>query len=256
MASNAQKTPIARTLNQFVGGSIGRAMSMLGPQLPASVVAVVSSGIVTVKFELTGIVYTLPQITVPILGSEYVRLPIQQGMKGWVMSADAYLGGMSGLGGGTANLTRRGNLSALVFSPIGNSNWSATDDPNSVVIYGPDGVIIRDLSKKNVLTVSSTEVTLAITAGSLIITVPNGQTVTINGNGIVNGNWQVNGNLELSGNIENATGGTYAGAIQTTGDVVANAGVSQVSLQNHTHTQPADSHGDTEGPTSAPTPGT
>jgi hypothetical protein len=52
----------------------------------------------------------------------------------------------------------------------------------------------------------------------------------------VTGNLVVHGNLQLSGNIENQDGGTYAGTIKTTGDVVA--GNSNISLQNHHHQAP------------------
>lgn len=230
MPNYGQKTPIARTLEAWGLRKAQSAIDLLGAALPASVVKVVSSGIVTVKFELQNVPFTLPQITVPIEGSEYIRLPIQQGMKGWVKPSDAYLGGMSGLGGGIADLTPRPNLSNLVFSPIGNTAWSAADDPNAVVIYGPDGVIIRDAKSKNVLTWRQDGVTFNLTAGSLTITIPTGQLMTINGN------VQINGNLQLGGVIEGLTGGGYSGDIKTGGNVIAGVGGSdQVGLQTHTH---------------------
>ena len=108
----AQKTPVARSLELFANRKVRGALAALGQSLPATVVSR-TGGIVTVKFALTS-PYTLPNVTVPIVGSEYVRLPIQAGCPGFVMSADAYLGGMSGLGGGTADLSPRGNLSMLV----------------------------------------------------------------------------------------------------------------------------------------------
>jgi hypothetical protein len=251
MADQVQKTPIARTLNQFSERKARGIIALTGRSLPASVTAVVSSGIVTVKFELTDIPYTLPPLTCPLFGPEYVRYPIQAGCKGFVVPADAYLGGVSGLGGGTANLAQRGNLSTLVFFPIGNKGWSATDDPNALVLYGPDGVIIRDLNKTNVLDVSSTEVTLVLKAGSFTVTLPAGLPM------IVNGNLQVNGGLGLSGNITAADGvSTYAGNLATTGEVTAKVGVASVALSTHKHAQPDDSHGDVEQPTDSPTGGT
>jgi hypothetical protein len=243
VANNAQKTPIARTLNQFAERKVWAAIDLLGPNLPASVVLVASSGIVKVKFELTNIPFTLPQVTVPFMGSEYVRIPIQTGMLGWVMSADAYLGGVTGLGGGAANLTRRANLSALVFSPLGNKNWSPTDDPNSLVLYGPDGVILRDLNKKT---------TMTLTVNGVVFDLQADDAVTVNGNLIVNGN------IQLQGAIQDKTGGTYGGNIETAGNVLGNVGGvgGSVGLTTHTHAQPNDSHGDTEQPTAAPTGGT
>lgn len=55
----------------------------------------------------------------------------------------------------------------------------------------------------------------------------------------------------------NAAGGVISGAAKFAGDVVAKAGTGgSVTLSTHTHTQPNDSHGDVEGPTSSPTGGT
>jgi hypothetical protein len=169
LADQAQKTPIARSLEQFANRKVRGALDLMGQALPASVVTIVSSGIVKVKFELTNVPFTLPQITVPMIGSEYIRLPIQTGCKGLVIAADAYLGGMSGLGGGTADLTPRPNLSNLVFVPIGNSNWSTADDPNSVVIYGPDGVILRTLDKAASITIAETAITLKVGSSTFVL---------------------------------------------------------------------------------------
>ena len=148
-AGNWQKIPLARSLNQFAEKKIRGAMALLGNVLPAQVVSV-SNSIVTVKFLLaatTNSPYTLPNVTVPIAGPEYVRMPTQIGDKGVVIPSDVYLGGVSGLGGGTADLSLQANLSSLIFLSIGNKNFSATDDPNAVVIYGPNGTILRNIAK-------------------------------------------------------------------------------------------------------------
>jgi len=237
MADYTQKVPLARTLNQFAERKVRGAMTLLGQSLPATIVSVQSSGIVTVKFDLTNVPYTLPNITVPMIGSEYVRLPIQAGCKGWVMTADAYLGGMSGLGGGTADLTPRGNLSALIWSPIGNKNWTASDDPNSLVLYGPNGVIIRDFNKKTTMTLTINGVVFALQAGDAVN---------------VEGNLIVSGNLMLGGAIQSLPGSVYAGDIKTAGNVIGGFGTGdQVGLTTHTHTS-----GGSGDPTSGPNPGT
>lgn len=142
---NAQKTPIQRSLNVVAERRAAEAIALLGKALPCSVSAIPFAGlpVVTVKFEVqTGL--TLPKVTVPVAGFEYMRYPIQVGCKGLVFPADAYLGGMTGLGGGTADLSTPANLSALVFFPLGNKGWAPSEDPNSTVIYGPGGVILRD----------------------------------------------------------------------------------------------------------------
>lgn len=239
MPDQSQKTPLARSLNQFAERKIRGAMTLVGQSLPASVVAVVSSGIVTVKFELTNIPYTLPSVTVPLFGPEYIRYPIQPGCKGFVVAADAYIGGMSGLGGGVADLTQMANLSTLVFFPIGNRTWTPSDDPNSTLIYGPDGTIIRNIAKTATLKVTTLENSW---------TPPEGQPVIINGNVIINGG------LALSGPITNVAGGTYAENIQTSGNVIAGVGTGdQVGLSSHTHPYINES---SEENTSPPNPGT
>jgi hypothetical protein len=143
MASNAQKTPLQISLPNAIQKKVQDAVSLLGKALPAQVVAVMGS-IVTVKFLVTTSLFTLPNVTCPVAGPEYARPPTQVGDKGVVIPIDVYLGGVSGLGGGSADISLPGNLSALVFFPIGNTGFSTTDDPNSFVLYGPNGVILRN----------------------------------------------------------------------------------------------------------------
>lgn len=200
MPDNSQKTPLARSLNQFAERKVRGIIELLGKSLPASVVSV-SGSIVTVKFEISG-PYTLPNVTVPLAGPEYARPPTQKGDKGVVFSSDAYLGGMSGLGGGVADLSLRANLSSLVFFPIGNKGWTAPDDPNAYVIYGPDGVILRDTQSKTVFT---------LTAAGVVIQLQAGDALTVNGKLIVNGdidgaaNFNLTGNAAITGSVSAAS---------------------------------------------------
>jgi hypothetical protein len=152
MSDNSQKTPLSNTLNEFARRKAADAIQQTGRSLPATVVSAKGS-IVTVKFEITNTVFTLPNVTIPLFGPEYIRYPIQTGDKGFVVAADAYLGGMSGLGGGTADLTQLANLAALVFFPIGNTSFFAVD-PQAVVIYGPNGVVIRDTTNASNITLT------------------------------------------------------------------------------------------------------
>lgn len=193
MVNNVQKTPLTKSLNQFAKAKIQDAIQTTGRALPCSVVSV-TGAIVKVKFEVQS-GFTLPQVTVPLFGPEYIRYPIQPGDKGVVFAADAYLGGMSGLGGGVADLTPRNNLAALVFFPIGNKNWSVVD-PQSVTVYGPNGVVIRDMGSA---------VTLTLTPGG----------IAIKGNVSINGNLSVTGAITATGNITAGAGG--AGAVDLLG---------------------------------------
>jgi hypothetical protein len=121
--TDAQKTPFSRTLPAFATKNAQDQIGLLGLRLPGHVVAV-SGPIVTVQFDV-GV--PLQQMSMAAAGSRYCRSPIQIGDLGFATTADAYLGGVTGLGGGTADLTQRGNLSALVWVPVGNKDWSEID---------------------------------------------------------------------------------------------------------------------------------
>lgn len=139
---NGQKTPFATSLNRFAERKINDSINLLGKALPCSVVAVDGS-IITVKFEIhSG--FNLPQVTIPHFGGEWIRYPVQVGDFGVVLPMDARLNAVTGIGSGTADLTQPANLTALVFMPVGNANWTPPTDPNKLEIYGKDGVIIKD----------------------------------------------------------------------------------------------------------------
>jgi hypothetical protein len=178
MIDLSQKLPLARSLNRIAEQQAHNAISILGKALPAQVTAVAGS-IVTVKFLIQSSTMTLQQVTIPVAGSEYMRLPVQVNDMGVVFPADTFLGGVTGLGSGVANLSIPANLSALVYFPVGNKNFSATDDPNKIVLYGPNGGIIRSKDK-------SVEINVDKTSGAVAIT----------------------GNLTVSGTISQGTGGT------------------------------------------------
>jgi hypothetical protein len=145
MAGEHLKTPLATSLNAFAARKVYEGIQATGRSLPCSIVAIGANGaIVTVNFEVNATPFVLPQLTVPVLTSQYVRLPLQVGDLGIVISADTFIGNVSGLGSGTPSLlVPPGNLSALVFVPIGNANWAASADANAVDVNGPDGVILR-----------------------------------------------------------------------------------------------------------------
>lgn len=173
---NFQKTWLADSLNRFAERKVGEAIQNLGRALPCSVVSRTGQ-IVTVKFEVQS-GYTLPQITIPIATSAYDWLPIQAGDEGVTFPADAYLGGISGLGGGTADLRQRGNLSTLMFMPCAKKAWAA-GNTNQRVVQGPDGVLVQtttgsiyiDLTGAGIAIKGNVTVTGSITAtGDVIAT--------------------------------------------------------------------------------------
>jgi hypothetical protein len=184
--TNALKTPTSKSLNQIATRKAMDAIDQLGQALPGHVVAV-NGAIVTVAFDVTGL--TLPQVKMPVFGPIYIRYPIQVGDKGVTFPIDVYLGGVSGLGGGTADTTPQGNLSTLVWLPVGNSNWPSVNS-NALVLQGPDGVVEQDTGGNttsaltpNGVAVSAKE-TYAITAGTSITFSVGGVSIVINASGV------------------------------------------------------------------------
>lgn len=158
MADNAQKTPFARALNRFAQQKALDQIQLTGKALPARVEAVAGS-IVTVSFQIQSD-YTLPQVTCPLFGPEWIRYPIQIGDQGVVFPADARLGGIDGLGSGLANLSLPANLSALVFFPVGNATWEAPEDTQKIILYGPNGVILRTKDKTSTFALDPTGIAM------------------------------------------------------------------------------------------------
>lgn len=173
MGTNAQKTHLVTALNKVALQRAAGLIQLLGKSLPCSVVAVTpTNAVVTVKFEINS-PFTLPVVTVPVIGFEYIRYPVKIGDKGRVSASDAYLGGVTGLGGGTADLSQNANLTDLVFEPLGSTLWATTDDPNAVVIYAPNGAILRttDASVKVTVNESGVDVVGATTFHQLVTAV-------------------------------------------------------------------------------------
>jgi hypothetical protein len=170
---NYQKTPVGQSVPRSSRQAVETAMHKLGRRLPCSVVGV-NGPIVTVKFEINDPSITLPSVTMPTVGHEYARAPIQIGCKGYTQAADAYLGGMSGLGGGVATMRQPHNMESLVFVPVGNSTWFPVNG-NVYTVYGPGGVTLMDEAMTTFFELTPGQVEM--TAG--------GHTITISSAGIV-----------------------------------------------------------------------
>jgi len=166
--SDATKKPLAQSLQYIAQQQALNEIQKTGKALPCHVVQVVSSGIVKVAFDVNSDPYTLPQVTVPIEYPEYIRYPIQVGDAGMVFPADVRISGLCGLGGGVPTLSQPGNLSALSFVWLGNRNWSEADDPQAVVVYGPNGVILRDSSGASSITITPTGIDIR-TSGQITL---------------------------------------------------------------------------------------
>ena len=172
---NVLKTPLGPSLNRIALGRIADAIQVAGKALPCTVVKA-TGAIVAVNFEINS-GYTLPQVVVPSIGAQWLRLPLQPGDLGVVFPADVYLGGVSGLGGGVADLTKRANLTALVFAPIGSNKFSAVSG-NQLVGYGPAGVQFRDAGSASVINLTPTGITLSFGGHSIVL---NNAGITLDG---------------------------------------------------------------------------
>lgn len=186
MSDDHSKLWFQRNLNQTAINAATKAIDSMGQALPCRVTAV-NGAIVTVEFQANTAPWTLPPITIPKAESPWVRMPTQVGDKGVTMPSDAYLGGISGLGGGTADLRKRGNLSALVFVPVSNAS-SGPDDPNAAQLCGPNGAIIRTttgttssiVTNDSGTTITFGTTTFVLNASGITLTV-GGQTFTWGG---------------------------------------------------------------------------
>lgn len=222
MADNYDKLWVQKSANQLAINRAQQAIQNTGRALPCHVVAV-DGAIVTVAFEVNAAPQSLPNITIPKAESPWIRMPTQIGDKGVTMPADAYLGGVSGLGGGVATLTQRANLTALVFVPVSNAS-SGPIDPNAAQVQGPNGAIVRTTTGTtseivtnqsgttvtfgtSTVVVNATETALTfgstslVLNGSGIIMTFGANTIVLNGSGL-----QINGD-----SYENHTHGYFPG---------------------------------------------
>lgn len=230
-----QKLPFGQALSAFTANQTDSGIQSRGRAWPCYVTGV-NGSIVTVKFAITTN-ETVPEVTVPVFGPEYIRYPIQLGDKGFVVPADVSLRDMSGLGVGVPDFSNPGNLTALVFMPIGNANWFDVNG-QYLVMYGPEGVILSTKNMDCTLTLTHTGITINLNGGNL--TVNNGNT-TMNGNLTVNGlitgtqgfnisggstTATVTGNVDITGTLSN--NGKLVGSTHTHGGVQTGGGTTGV----------------------------
>lgn len=129
-----------RSLNQVAMRAAREAIENLGKCLPCTIVECAGQ-IVTVSFDPANTAPALlPNLTVPVDSSAYDYVPYQSGDKGVVRPTDLYIGNISELGNPQATNIPAGNLSALVFTPVGKKSFIAAN-PNARLIQGPDGWI-------------------------------------------------------------------------------------------------------------------
>ena len=192
-------------------------MENLGFALPCKVTAV-SGQMVTVKWEMDTSPWTLPPVTIPCAGqSPWNYRPTQVGDTGITVPASVLLGQIIGTSQTAAKFTPPGNLSALVFVPVGTKAFTAPD-ANAYLVQGPNGFIGRTttgtassvITNQNGTTITFGSSTITVSNSSISITA-GGKTLTISSSGI-----------DADGVIVETHGhgpGTYvAGSTNVTGD--------------------------------------
>ena len=204
MSLTSQKIAFGRSLNRTIENTATDALQVLGQELPAEVVSI-NGKIVTVKFDIVS-GYSLPNVTIPIIGSEYLREPIQPGCRGIVISVDAQIGRISGLGAqGYIGLVQPGNLSALVFVPVGNTNFFPVPS-DQAVLYGSNGAILATANKDGF-----TDTKFDLTVNGITITIRDDAAITIGNVTITNNDVTVNGVSLFShihGGVQTGSGDT------------------------------------------------
>lgn len=222
------RTPFVSTLPVAIRTQIGDVMQLMGKSLPCHVISA-AGPLITVAFDLSPSVWTLPQITVPLFGPEYVRYPIQVNDKGYVCAVDCPVGFTSGQASSPPDLSQPGNLEALYFMPIGNAKWQ-TVDGQAVVIYGPNGVTLRDTNSGALIVLHPSEITITIgscitTINSSSITMSAPSTITLQAPQIV-----------LDGELTQGTEeGGYPATLQGPVTVVHEVTAAGIPLSTHLH---------------------
>ena len=184
---------LQQDLQSLVLRAVHTVMDVMGKSLPCHVIETAGQ-IVTVAFDMpVGAPWILPQITLPVASSPYDYIPLQVGDTGFTVPADAYLGGISGLGGGQATWARPGNLDALVFVPVGKQSFSPAN-ASARIIQGPDGWIAQTtqgttctaVGNQNGITLTYGSTQIVMNSSSITLTA-GGQTVTLDSSGFAIG---------------------------------------------------------------------
>ena len=227
MSDHARILPIGKSLNQLATQQALNRIHETGQHLPASIVKRKGT-IATVKFEVGG-GYNLPNVTLPLANSQYAQEPLQTGDKGYVVAGATGIGNVDALGPTAApGLAKPGNLSALVFHPIGNGTWTPPTDQNAHLTQGPTGTVAQDLNAKTQIKTNPTSgVTLGAgnTAGTSSPSFPhsygidptNGHSVTSTKPWVCNPAISAQSTISALGNITSAQNISAGGLIGSTG---------------------------------------
>lgn len=217
--SNGQKFPFLKALNNAIQTANQDRAAIEGRSLPCHVVGV-DGQIVTVQFDMLPDGTQYPQVTLPIATFEYIRYPVQTGDKGVTVAADVSLRGISGLGTGIASRSLTLSLVPLFFVPLSNAGWTK-EDPNKIVLYGPDGAILKTADAASSITVEPGKITEK--ADAIYLTAKD---IYLGG-----GTIHLNGPIVQDAGEMSDTSAKFIGPMNVENDVVAGG----ISLMIHPH---------------------
>ena len=235
--SDSQKFPFVKGLMDVVKTESDDHAAVAGRSLPCHVVKVAGQ-IVTVQFDMLPDGTQYPQVTIPIATFPYIRYPIQVGDRGVSVAADVSLRGVSGLGAGIASRAFSMSLVPLFFVPLSNAGWSE-EDPKKIVLYGPDGAILKTEDGASSVTVEPGKITeeadeIRLTGKHIYLT------------GILH----FNGPIVQDPEEITDSSAKFIGPVDVTNDVVAGG----VSLMGHPHDVEGVEPGGATIPSKPPTP--
>lgn len=173
--------------------------AMYGWQLPCTVVEVdAKDGFVTVNFEVERTSLPLPQITIPVMGWQWIRYPIQVGDAGVTISIDTNTLYIAGVLKGKTGMTPMGNLGpTLMFMPIMQKTMVDSPDKNATIIYGPNGAQIFDYDPTKPPE-DNVNAIIQLTPTQIDIKMKGGAEVKLSGNRVdINGTLYINGQKYL-----------------------------------------------------------
>jgi hypothetical protein len=156
---NFAKLPIALSLPDAVNRLVAIELQKVGKSLPAKIVSR-SGAFVTISLAVTS-AFTFPNLTVPVLGSQYLRLPLAAGDTGAVVALDARLANITGQGGTPPTLDPPGNLAALFFVPLGSKSWPSVGSDGNLVLYASPDCLVQITPMGVTITGSAAALTVA-----------------------------------------------------------------------------------------------
>lgn len=162
--SASEKNPISVSLSALINEAISNAFSTKGKCWPCTVKRVLTEAggqTVEVSYDVQpnpGEI--IPTTIMSVATFEYIRFPVQVGDRGFTLCADVSLREVTGRGTGTPRQVRAPNFNALVFFPVATLDYFDINEPRRIVLYGPDGGVLRTAEGQSCVEVDPTSATI------------------------------------------------------------------------------------------------